>query len=228
MNLRKPKTKKVVVCPKMELAAVRDDDQNTLDRPGQWCAALNNKRQDFMSDFFIGQIMMAGFNFAPKFWALANGQLLPIAQNQALFSLLGTQYGGNGTTNFALPDLRSRTPIGYASSVDPSWQPPAVQIGQSAGVENVTLLSTNLPSHTHSVNASTTAGDNRNPSTRVFATSTNSSSALNMYGPSNGALVPLNPQTVSPAGGNQPHPNLQPYSVINFCIALSGIYPSRN
>ena len=130
-----------------------------------------------MSEFFIGQVMMAGFNFAPKFWALANGQLLPINQNQALFSLLGTQYGGNGTTNFALPDLRSRTPIGYASSVDPSWQPPSVQIGQSSGVENVTLLSTNLPAHTHSVNASTANGDNRLPSGRVFATSTNSAGA---------------------------------------------------
>ncbi|MFD0724951.1 phage tail protein [Lysobacter brunescens] len=182
-----------------------------------------------MSEFFIGQIMMAGFNFAPKFWALANGQLLPINQNQALFSLLGTQFGGNGTTNFALPDLRSRTPIGYASSVDPSWQPPAVQIGQSAGVENVTLLSTNLPSHGHSVNASTNNGDIRTPSGRIFATSTNAGSPPpNLYAASTGPLVPLNPQTVAPAGGNQPHPNLQPYSVINFCIALSGIYPSRS
>jgi microcystin-dependent protein len=181
-----------------------------------------------MSQFFIGQIMMAGFGFAPKFFAQCNGQLLPINQNQALFSLLGTQYGGNGTTNFALPDLRSRTPIGYASSVDPSWQPPSVQIGQAAGVENVTLLNTNLPSHTHAMNASTTAGDNRNPSTRVFATSTNTSTALNIYAASSGPLVPLNAQTIAPVGGNQPHPNLQPYSVINFCIALSGIFPSRN
>lgn len=182
-----------------------------------------------MSEFFIGQIMMAGFNFAPRFWALANGQLLPINQNQALFSLLGTQYGGNGTTNFALPDLRSRTPIGYASSVDPSWQPPAVQIGQASGVENVTLLSTNLPSHTHSVNASTSNGDNRGASGRLFATSTNAGSPPpNLYSASSGPVVPLNAQTVSPSGSNQPHPNLQPYSVINFCIALSGIFPSRN
>ncbi len=176
-----------------------------------------------MSEFFIGQVMMAGFNFAPKFWALCNGQLLPINQNQALFSLLGTQYGGNGTTNFALPDLRSRTPIGYASSVDPSWQPPAVQIGQSAGVENVTLLSTNLPAHSHTVNAISTAGSTRNPNNALYA-----STAVNLHGPSNGGLVPQNPQSVLPAGSNQPHPNLQPYSVINFCIALSGIYPSRN
>ena len=182
-----------------------------------------------MSEFFIGQIMMAGFNFAPRYWALCNGQLLPINQNQALFSLLGTQYGGNGTTNFALPDLRSRTPIGYASSVDPSWQPPGVQIGQASGVENVTLLSTNLPAHTHSVNASTTNADSRPPSNRVFATSINSNgAAIPIYSASNGSLVPLNPASVAPSGGNQPHPNLQPYSAINFCIALSGIFPSRN
>lgn len=182
-----------------------------------------------MSEFFIGQVMMAGFGFAPKFWALANGQLLPINQNQALFSLLGTQYGGNGTTNFALPDLRSRTPIGYASSVDPSWQPPSVQIGEASGVENVTLLSTNLPAHTHNVNATTAAGDNRSPIGRIYATSANAGgSPPNLYASSNTALVPMNQQTVAPAGGNQPHPNLQPYSVINFCIALSGIFPSRN
>ncbi|HEX4853077.1 phage tail protein [Arenimonas sp.] len=176
-----------------------------------------------MSEKFIGQIMMAGFGFAPRFMAQCNGQLLPIAQNQALFSLLGTQYGGNGTTNFALPDLRGRTPIGYASSVDPSWQPPSVQIGQAAGVENVTLLSTNLPAHTHSAMASTSAGATRNPRNAVYGTTT-----VPLHAPSSGAVVPLNPQTLAPAGGNQPHPNMQPYGVINFCIALSGIFPSRN
>lgn len=182
-----------------------------------------------MSDYFIGQIMMAGFNFAPRYWALCNGQLLPINQNQALFSLLGTQYGGNGTTNFALPDLRSRTPTGYASSVDPGWQPPPVQIGQPGGVEQVTLLSANLPAHNHAVNASTTSGNSRIPSNRVFATSSNSAgNAIPTYATSSGPLVPLNPATVAPAGGNQPHPNLQPYSVVNFCIALQGTFPSRN
>jgi microcystin-dependent protein len=176
-----------------------------------------------MSEFFIGQVMMAGFNFAPRFWALCNGQLLPINQNQALFSLLGTQYGGNGTTNFALPDLRSRTPIGYASSVDPGWQPPAVQIGQAAGVENVTLLSTNLPAHGHTLNPTTAAGTTRNPNNAVYA-----STSVLLHGPSTGPLVPQAASTIAPAGGNQPHPNLQPYSVLNFCVALSGIYPSRN
>ena len=181
-----------------------------------------------MSEFFIGQIMMTGFNFAPRLFAQCNGRLLPIAQNQALFSLLGTQYGGNGQTTFALPDLRSRTPVGFASSVDPGWQPPAVQIGQAAGTESVTLLPSNLPSHTHTANASTTAGNNRIPSNRVYATSTNTAAALNLYGPSNGPIAVMNPATVVAAGANQPHSNLQPYSTLNFCIALSGIFPSRN
>lgn len=175
-----------------------------------------------MSDYFIGQIMMTGFSFAPKNFALCNGQLLPINQYQAMFSLLGTQYGGNGTTNFALPDLRSRTPVGYASSVDPSWQPPGVQIGQAAGVENVTLLSPNLPAHTHAINATTTAGTTRNPRSSLYAAPT-----VSIYA-APGAPVGLNPQTLTPAGGNQPHPNVQPYTTINFCICLSGIFPSRN
>ncbi len=182
-----------------------------------------------MSEFFIGQIMMAGFGFAPRYFALSNGQLLPINQNQALFSLLGTQYGGNGVTTFALPDLRSRTPVGYASSVDPGWQPPSVQIGQTGGAENVTLLSSNLPAHTHAANATNAAGNSRVPSARVFATSNNTAgSAIPVYGPSSGPLVPMNPQTVASAGGSQAHPNMQPYSTISFCIALQGIFPSRN
>lgn len=181
-----------------------------------------------MSDFFIGQVMMTGFHFAPKFWAQCNGQLLPINQNQALFSLLGTQFGGNGSTNFALPDLRGRSPVGYASSVDPNWQPPAVQMGQAGGAENVTLLSTNLPAHTHQASATTANGDSRNASGRVYATSASTGTPLKVYAPSSGPLVPQNPQTVAPAGGNQPHPNTQPYTTINFCIALSGIFPPRN
>lgn len=176
-----------------------------------------------MTEKFLGQIMMAGFGFAPKGFALCNGQLMAIQQNQALFSLLGTQFGGDGRTTFGLPDLRSRTPIAYASSVDPSWQPPAVQIGQAAGVENVTLLSTNMPAHSHSVAASTAAGSSRSPRNNLVATA-----GASLYAASSGPAVPLNPQTAAPSGGNQSHPNLQPYSTINFCIVLSGIFPSRN
>jgi microcystin-dependent protein len=180
-----------------------------------------------VSEFFLGQVMMTGFNFAPKYWAQCSGQLLPISQNQALFSLLGTQFGGDGITNFALPDLRGRTPIAYGGSVDPSWQPPAVQMGQAGGSENVTLLPTNLPAHTHTVNATTASGDNRNATGRLFATSTSAAAPIPLYAPSNGPLVPQSPQTVAPAGGNQAHPNVQPYTTINFCIALNGIYPTR-
>lgn len=176
-----------------------------------------------MSQFFIGQIMMAGFGFAPKYFAQCNGQLLSINQNQALFSLLGTQYGGNGTTVFALPDLRSRTPIGYASSVDPGWQPPSVQIGQTGGVEHVTLLTTNIPPHVHSVQATTASGTTRNPNNAIYA-----ATGIPLHGSSSGAVVPLNANTVGVAGGSQPHTNLQPYTTINFCIALAGIFPSRN
>lgn len=176
-----------------------------------------------MSEYFIGQVLMAGFNFAPRNFALCNGQLLAINQNQALFSLLGTQYGGNGTTNFALPDLRGRTPIGFASSVDPSWQPPSVSIGQTGGAENVTLLTSDLPAHTHSANGTTANGTVRSPRSAVYA-----STPTALHGPSNGPLVPLNSATLAQAGGTQPHSNLQPYMTINFCIALAGIFPSRN
>ena len=175
-----------------------------------------------MTEPFIGEMAHFGFNFNPRGWAFCNGATLPIQQNTALFSLLGTQYGGNGTTNFALPDLRSRTPIGYASSVDPSWQPPSVQIGQTGGVENVTLLSPQLPSHGHTLGATTANGTTRNPNNGVYA---NTPELLHA---APGALVPLNPVTCAAAGGNQPHPNLQPYTTINFCIALQGIFPSRN
>jgi microcystin-dependent protein len=176
-----------------------------------------------MSDHFLGQILMAGFNFAPRYFARCDGQLLAISQNQALFSLLGTQYGGNGVTTFALPDLRGRAPLGYASSVDPGWQPSNVQIGQLGGVETVTLLASQLPAHVHMANGTTANGTTRNPNNAVYA---NTSSAL--HGPATGPQVTLHPSTVANAGGTQPHPNMQPYTAINFCIALQGIFPSRN
>lgn len=178
-----------------------------------------------MTDFFIGQISMFAFDFPPRFWAQCNGQLLPIAQNAALFSLLGTQYGGNGTTNFALPDLRGRTPIGYASSVNPAWQPPAVQIGQASGQESVTLSATNSPTHTHSLNATTTVANKRVPTGKLFGTD---SASIADYYAVPGTNTTLNPSSVSSVGQGQAHANMQPYSVINFCVAISGIFPSRN
>lgn len=174
-----------------------------------------------MTEVFLGQIMLTGFQFAPKGFALCNGQLLPITQNQALFSLLGTMYGGNGTTNFALPNMQSRTPVGAGNSADPSWDPTPYQQGEIGGVESVTLLSTQIPPHNHTVNGTTAAGAARNPTGGLYGTNSTS-----IFGPANGPLVPL--QGVGPGGGNQPHPNLQPYSVINFVIALVGVYPSRN
>lgn len=174
-----------------------------------------------MTEVFLGQIMLTGFSFAPKGFALCNGQLLPIAQNQALFSLLGTMYGGNGTTNFALPNMQSRTPVGAGSSTDPTWNPAPYSQGEVGGAESVTLLSTQVPPHNHQVNGTTTAGNARNPTGALYGTNGSS-----IFGPANGTLVPL--KGVGPSGDNQPHPNLQPYTVINFVIALVGAYPPRS
>lgn len=168
-----------------------------------------------MTEVFLGQVMPTAFNFAPKNFALCNGQLLPIAQNQALFSLLGTSYGGDGRVTFALPDLRGRTPIGMG---------PSNPIGQVSGQETVTLLTPQLPAHTHDFNGTTTLGTTRNPTGGLFA---GTASTL-LYSGTNGSQVPLAPQTVALAGGGQPHENMQPFKVINYCIALTGIFPSRN
>lgn len=176
-----------------------------------------------MSEFFIGQIMMAGFTFSPKYFARCDGQLLPISQNQALFALLGARYGGDGRSNFALPDLRGRTPTGAGPSADAGWQPPPMPIGQSAGAEGVTLTLAQLPQHGHVLSGVATAGDNRNPGNRTFA---NTGSGPKLFA-TPGPLVPQDPAAVSTRGGTQPHPNMQPYGVVNFCIALSGIFPSR-
>lgn len=179
-----------------------------------------------MSDFFLGQIMMTGFGFAPKGWAMCNGQIMSIAQSQALFSLLGVTYGGNGVTTFALPDLRSRTPAGAVISADSGWSPPQYVPGEVAGTENVTLMLSQLPTHNHPVNATTAAGtDVFGSATTTFATST--PTGVGLYG-SQSPSVPLTAGPLTPAGGNQPHANLQPFETINFNIALSGVFPSRN
>jgi microcystin-dependent protein len=163
-----------------------------------------------MATPFIGEVKMVAFTFPPKGWAFCNGQLLPIAQNQALFSILGTTYGGNGQTTFALPNLQGRVPLHMASGF--------VE-GQVGGAANVTLTS-NQAGHSHGVNATATA------TTNTAAGNFPATSGSNIYGASpdstmNGAIVGL-------AGGSQPHSNLQPYLVVNFVIALTGIFPSRN
>ncbi len=179
-----------------------------------------------MSQPFLGEIQCFGFGFAPKNWALCNGQLLPIQQNAALFSLLGTFYGGNGTTTFALPNLQSRVPMHFGTSTDGS----NYVIGEQAGMENVTIIFPEMPSHNHgfvgtSANAGASTPDPGNLLAQCFLAS---GTALPFYGPDNLAITPLNPASISIVGGNQPHSNLQPYLTINWCIALRGIFPSRN
>jgi microcystin-dependent protein len=176
-----------------------------------------------MSQYFTGQIMMGGYAFAPKSFAYCDGRLMPLSQYQALFSLLGIQYGGNGTTTFGLPDLRSRVPVAYGKSVDGSWNPTPMQIGASGGAESVTLTAAQLPAHSHVLQASTSTGAAKNPSGAVIG-----SIGTPLYGDGTTNPVMLNGQTCAAAGGSQPHPNMQPYAVINFCIALAGIFPSRN
>jgi microcystin-dependent protein len=174
-----------------------------------------------MAEPFIGEIKYFSFAWPPKNWALCNGAQLAIAQNQALFSLLGTTFGGNGITTFALPDLRGRVPMHPGSSTPQ---------GAQSGVENVTLNSTQLPAHNHQVMVSSkTNGSQEEYLNAVIGLGAVGTTAANVYAPASaGALQPLIPNMVSSAGGNQPHTNLQPSLVGNFCIALAGIYPSRN
>ncbi|KQU78746.1 microcystin-dependent protein [Mesorhizobium sp. Root102] len=176
-----------------------------------------------MAEFFLGQIMLTGFGFAPKGFALSNGQILPIVQNQALFSLLGTTYGGDGQVTFALPNVQGSTPVGFGPSADPAWQPSPYNWGETGGIENVSLLSQQLPNHSHVGQGTTANGAQRNPANTLYGTNANA-----IYALANGAQVPLASPTVTTVGGNQPHANMQPYQVINYNIALVGIFPSRN
>lgn len=170
-----------------------------------------------MSEPFLSEIKIVSFNFPPKGWALCNGQLLPINQNQALFSLLGTTYGGNGQTNFALPNLRGRVPISFGNGHD---------LGEAAGSTAVTVNIQQLPTHLHPLMASNTQGNKVNPNFGgtgfVLAQDPG-----NCYGPPVN-LTTLNPASVTSVGGSQPHNNMMPYLVLNFIIALQGIFPSRN
>lgn len=178
-----------------------------------------------MAEVYLGQIMMTGWAFGSKGFALCNGQLLSVTQNQALFSLLGTYYGGDGQATFALPNLQGRTPVGYGVSVDPNWQPAPYAIGQMGGSETVTLLQTQMPTHTHLAQATTTAGGGRSQVNGGFAAS--SVAGQPVYAAPD-RPQPLSPTTIGIAGGAAPHPNIQPYETISFQIAMTGIYPSRN
>lgn len=179
-----------------------------------------------MSQPFVGEIRMFGFNFAPRGWQLCNGQTLAISQNAALFSLLGTTYGGNGTTTFQLPNLQSRVPIHQGTGLGLS----TYVMGEAAGTENVTLLQTQMPMHTHLENAVTTTANNvASPSGSYAATPTAEPRGTSVAPYSTATPnATLNAGAIAPAGGSQPHPNMQPYLCVSFCIATVGIFPSRN
>ena len=172
-----------------------------------------------MSEPFVGEIRMFGFNFAPQGWALCNGQLLPINQNQALFSLLGTTYGGDGRTTFALPNMQSRVPVCQGQGPGLS----SYAEGQAGGTETVTLAATQMPGHTHPVKASSSAAASDQPEGRALARS-----ASHIYTAKPDTSTVMNADMLGDAGGSQPHDNIQPYLAVNFCIALNGIFPSRN
>jgi microcystin-dependent protein len=169
-------------------------------------------------DPFIGEIRMFAGTFAPKGWALCDGQLLSIANNQALFSLLGTTYGGNGQTTFALPDLRGRVPMHPGNG--PGLTPRI--LGEAGGAENHTLILPEIPTHSHQALADTGVGTTGDPGNALPA---RNAAGIPQY--STHANVALSPLSIAPAGGNQPHSIMQPYTTVNFIIALVGIFPSR-
>jgi microcystin-dependent protein len=164
-----------------------------------------------MSEPFLGEIKIMSFNFPPKGWAFCNGQFLPINQNQALFALLGTMYGGNGQTTFALPNLRGQTPIMFGSGFTQ---------GQTGGSPSSTVTISQMPAHTHAVGASSGAADAASPASNF--------SAANAAAYSNTPNAAMAPASVTNVGGSQPHENMGPYLVLSFCIALIGIFPSQN
>ena len=167
-----------------------------------------------MSSSFMGEIRLVAFNFAPQGWAQCNGQLLPINQNQALFSLLGTQFGGNGQTNFALPDFRARVPIHMDG---------AHIIGEKAGENAHTLSVSEIPTHTHVINGTSNAGNALLPGNNLLAQSNNQFYQTNIN-----SLTAMSPSCISPTGGSQPHENRQPYLALLFCISLQGLFPTHN
>ncbi len=170
-------------------------------------------------DPFVAEIRIFPFNFAPKGWAFCDGQILPLSQNTALFSLLGTTYGGDGKSNFALPNMQGNAPMHPGQGPGLSLH----DLGETGGSETVSLLESEIPSHSHALRASIDDGDLTIPSpSRVLAKST----GQNVYS-STATLNMMSDNAVAPAGGDQPHNNMQPYLALNFCIALQGVYPPR-
>jgi len=173
-----------------------------------------------MSEPYIGEIRMLGFIFPPLGWALCDGATLPVSQHPSLFSIIGTSYGGDGQTNFKLPDLRGRTPIQTEQTGNRKHLP-----GSTGGAETVELTLSELPQHSHHVNATTEIATQRSPNSDEILGTINGKKAL--YHDTSGAQA-LSADTISMAGNNQGHDNMQPYLVISYCIALNGIFPDRS
>lgn len=170
-----------------------------------------------MSEPFLAEVRMVGFNFAPRGWAFLDGQILPINQNQSLYSLLGTTYGGDGRTSFALPDLRGRTPMHVGDGH---------QLGQKSGEETHTLSATEMSAHSHGVMASSQAATTASPDGAYFAQEVQPDLVYRDFEAA--SATSLRSGTITSAGGGQAHNNMQPYITLNFCIALQGLFPSRN
>lgn len=170
-------------------------------------------------DQFVGEIRAFGFNFPPKGWAQCNGQLLPISQNTALFSLLGTFYGGDGKSTFALPNLQGASPMDQGQGSGLSER----VVGETGGEEVVTLLEPEMPTHTHSVSGSARPANENDPANLYWG-----GTVANMYNPTASPAQQMAIQTLGPTGGSLPHNNMQPYLTFNFCIALQGNFPPRS
>jgi microcystin-dependent protein len=173
-----------------------------------------------MADPFVAEIRIFPFNFAPRGWAWCDGQLLPLSQNTALFSLLGTTYGGNGKSNFALPDLQGRAPMHPGQGPGLSLH----DLGETGGSETVTLLESEIPAHSHTERASAEDADADNPTS---GNPNGGSIGVSLYLSPAAVAAQMAPEALAPAGGDQPHNNLQPYLTFYFCIALQGVFPPR-
>jgi len=174
-----------------------------------------------VADPFVAEIRIFPFNFAPKGWAWCDGQLLPLSQNTALFSLLGTTYGGNGKSNFALPDLQGSAPMHPGQGPGLSLH----DLGETGGSETVTLLESEIPAHSHTMKA--TVEDGTQGTLTPGITLASSVGGKLYQTTTNSNLKPMNPSVIAPAGGDQPHNNMQPYLTFYFCIALQGVFPPR-
>ncbi|MGZ8843279.1 MAG: phage tail protein [Pyrinomonadaceae bacterium] len=173
-----------------------------------------------MADPFVAEIRIFPFNFPPKGWAFCNGQLMPLSQNTALFSLLGTTYGGDGKSTFALPDMQGNAPLHPGQGAGLSLY----DLGQMSGSETITLLESEIPLHTHTLQAFATPADLKEPQAGAVLTRSNNGA---IYNTTISNFVTMAPQALTPAGGSLPHNNMMPFLTLNFCIALQGVFPPR-